>query len=183
MCVRVGCAGEGEFFFARAPTRVINPSIYSALSGLISVSVPDTLGDEKEIASLFLSLFSFRFLSLVKRGCSLSGLGAFSSEFEGVEHPCNVVPINTSIKNHWYETPRDINDCLPVFKKENPGLRWRATLDSATRANTQDNQVIEICVALAGEEATFLGLIKKTSHHAQQLGPVVDSGTSRCAGN
>jgi hypothetical protein len=24
-----------------------------------------------------------------------------SSEFEGEEHPCNVVPINTSIKIHW----------------------------------------------------------------------------------
>jgi hypothetical protein len=44
--------------------------------------------------------FSFRFLSLVKRGCSLSGLGDFNKEFEGVDHPCNVVPINTSIKNH-----------------------------------------------------------------------------------
>jgi hypothetical protein len=39
--------------------------------------------------------------------------------------------------------------------------------DSATRSNTQANQQIEIpSVTLAAEAATFLGLIKKTGHHA-----------------
>jgi hypothetical protein len=72
----------------------------------------------------------------------------------------------------------------PAFKKENPGLRWCTTRDSATRSNTQDNQEIEIpSVTLAAEATTFLGLIKKTGHRAQQLGPVVDSGGSRHAGN
>ncbi len=71
-----------------------------------------------------------------------------------------------------------------AFKKENPGLRWRTTRDSATRTNTQDNQQIEIqSVILAAEAATFLVLMKKTGHRAQQLGPVVDSGASRHAGN
>jgi hypothetical protein len=72
----------------------------------------------------------------------------------------------------------------PAFKKENPGLRWRTTLDSATRSNTQDNRQIVIpSVTLAAEATTFLGLIKKTGHRAQQVGPVIDSGASRHAGN
>ncbi len=72
----------------------------------------------------------------------------------------------------------------PIFKKENPGLRWRTTRDSVTCSNTQANQQIEIpFVTLAAETATFLGLIKKTGHYVQQLGPVVDSVASRHAGN
>jgi hypothetical protein len=72
----------------------------------------------------------------------------------------------------------------PAFNKENPGLRWRITRYSATRSNTQANQQIAIpSVTLAAEAATFLGLIKKTGHRAQQVGPVVDSGAGRHAGN
>ncbi len=72
----------------------------------------------------------------------------------------------------------------PRFQKENPDLRWRTTRDSVTRSNTQDNQLIEIpSVTLAAEAATFLGLIKKTGHLTQQIGPVVDSGASHHTGN
>jgi hypothetical protein len=72
----------------------------------------------------------------------------------------------------------------PAFKKENPGLRWCTILDSATRSNTQYNRQIVIpSVTLAAEATTFLGLIKKTGHHDQQLGPVVDSGAGLHAGN
>jgi hypothetical protein len=78
----------------------------------------------------------------------------------------------------------DFRKKTPAFKKENPGLRWRTTRDSVTRSNTQVNQEIEIpSVTLAAEVATFLGLIKKTGHRDQQLGPVVDSGASHHAGN
>ncbi len=71
-----------------------------------------------------------------------------------------------------------------AFEKENPGLRWCTTRDSFTRSNTQANQQIAIpSVTLTAEAATFLGLIKKTGHRAQQLGPVVDSGDSLHAGN
>jgi hypothetical protein len=72
----------------------------------------------------------------------------------------------------------------PAFKKENPGLRWCTTLDSATRSNTQDNRQIVIpSVTLAAEATTFLCLIKKTGHHTQQVGPVIDSGASHHTGN
>jgi hypothetical protein len=84
---------------------------------------------------------------------------------------------NRPVKTDFYKK-------TPSFKKDNPGFRWRTTLDSATRSNTQVNQQIEIpSVTLAAEVATFLGLIKKTGHRVQQLGPVVDSGASRHTNN
>jgi hypothetical protein len=87
-----------------------------------------------------------------------------------------------------FETNKDFKMAFrtnnPTYKQENPGLRWCTTLDSATRSNTQDNRQITIpSVTLAAEAATFLGLIKKTGHHVQQSGPVVDSGASHHVGN
>jgi hypothetical protein len=72
----------------------------------------------------------------------------------------------------------------PAFKKKSSGIRWLTTPDSTTRANTQDNQKIDIkSVTLAAEAATFLSFIKEGHRAQQQLGPVVDSGASRHAGN
>jgi hypothetical protein len=39
------------------------------------------------------------------------------SEFEGEEHPCNVVPINTSIKIHW-------RPCGAPFLRRQPSERF-----------------------------------------------------------
>ncbi len=85
---------------------------------------------------------------------------------------------NRAVKTDFYKK-------TPAFKKETPGIRWITTPDSTTRANTQDNQKIPILSGtLAAEAATFLGLIKKGHRaHKQQLGPAVDSGASRHAGN
>jgi hypothetical protein len=102
-----------------------------------------------------------------------------------------IIEDNSCHYRQWrsdFETNKDFKTDFrtnnPTYTQENPGLRWCTTLDSATRSNTQDNRQITISsVTLAAEAATFLGLIKKTGHCAQQLGPVVDSGASRHAGN
>jgi hypothetical protein len=71
----------------------------------------------------------------------------------------------------------------PDFKKDHPGNRWLTDTEPFTYANTQKNQKIRIlCITLA-EAAAFLGLLKKPGHYNQPLGPVIDSGASRHAGN
>jgi hypothetical protein len=64
------------------------------------------LSGKKKIASLYLSLFFFPFSDVGQMHRWSSGdvpcrvSVHLSSEFEGEGHPCNVVPINTSIKIH-----------------------------------------------------------------------------------
>ena len=49
----------------------------------------------------------------------------------------------------------------PVFRKENPGIRWSTTTNKHTRVNTQDNKKIRIPSVTLTEEATFMGSLKK----------------------
>ena len=74
----------------------------------------------------------------------------------------------------------------PDFKRTNPGMRCLGVHDDAlTHTNTQANQQIKIlCVAVAVEVQVFLSSLKKRhDSRANQLGPLVDSGASRHAGN
>jgi hypothetical protein len=64
---------------------------------------------KRKIASLFLSLFSFRFLTL-------DGDAPCLRRRIGKENHARHVSINSSIKNHWYEPARDIIDCLFVLR-------------------------------------------------------------------
>jgi hypothetical protein len=59
--------------------------------------VPDTLGDDKKIVSLFLSLFFFSFSDVGENGDA----PFIRKKIGNGKYASYVVSINSSIKNHW----------------------------------------------------------------------------------